>query len=300
MRTAPFVTTDDRGIDSDLVLEFLQNHTTPEHIGVLTRGVVILKDLGLEDVESPLEDYVMRQSDEIDSQDLFVMIVEEIQGLLMGVVIENRITLNSEVNIYGLVNAVECIYQLGVTEQSEDIINILDMQEDRSYTLARLFGLVGSIKTDNVLDDIWDVAPEFLEHLRAVHQQQLADVKRVNGFQNLQRYKQDLLRYHVFLKTENTRVMRLLKNGLEIGLPLVLYLNRFEQEFTTLKDTNIAVEFFGFHLLSQERDSDVLKLADQYLKLVVSDVSRLQAIRMTIRNISINYLGYSKENPITP
>lgn len=299
MRTAPFITTAQRGIDSDLVVEFLSERTTPEHIGILTRAIVALKDFGLEDVESSLEDLILRQNDTIDPQDTFVFICEELQGLLLGVVVNNHVTLADDVTIYGLVNAVESLYQLGITEQSEDVLQTLDMQEDRAYTLARLFGLVGDTPADRVLNDIWDVAPEFLQTLRDLHQRQLDDVKRVNGIQNLQRYKRDVMRYHVFLKTENTRVMRLLKNGLEIGLPLVLYLNRFEQEFTTLPDANVAVEFYGFYLISQEQHSDVLALADEYLKLVVADVSRLQAIRLTIRNISINYTGYAKLNPLS-
>lgn len=290
---------EERGITSEILTELFNSQLSPALLGLYVRAIDVSKDFGLDLLEEELEQLALLvSSDRMEVFEVLTLINEKVVSTLVDIVDKHSIKLNPEVRLLELVDIVEAIYNLTITELSEDILNTLDMQEDNTFTICRILALVGGQTEHDYMNDVWDVDKKFLDNLRILHTKQLENVNRLGGYEVLETIQKQVRRFHKFLNTDNTRTNAWINLGLELGLPLSLYLNRFGDELNLMKDANVAVEFYELFLISIERNLDPVTLSDMYLRLLVADETRLQSIRLTIRNISNRYVHYSRENPL--
>lgn len=300
MQVTNTIGSDDRGFSSEILQEFLTSYESAELIGLYVRAQDCFIDFGLDGVEDDLENFVMLiNSGQIEPVDISEKINDRIIRGLHEILERHDIKVDPEIKIIQLVDIVEALHQLIDTELSEDVISTLDMQEDNQFTLCRLLALTGGESEEDYLNDVWDVSDTFLANVRLVHTKQLEDMARVGNFTALNLLRQEIKRYHAYIKTDNTRTHRAINAGLELGLPLRTYLDYFQDNLNLLKNTNVAVEFFELALISQERKEDPVALADRHLETIVSDTSRIQEIRRILRNLSTNYVNYCKTTPLT-
>lgn len=300
MQVTNTIGSDDRGFSSEILREFLTSYESAELIGLYVRAQDSFIDFGLDGIEDDLENFVMLiNSGQVEPVDISEKINDRIIRGLHEILERHDIKVDPEIKIIQLVDIVEALHQLIDTELSEDVISTLDMQEDNQFTLCRLLALTGGESEEDYLNDVWDVSDTFLANVRLVHTKQLEDMARVGNFTALNLLRQEIKRYHAYIKTDNTRTHRAINAGLELGLPLKTYLDYFQDSLNLLKNANLAVEFFELALISQERKEDPVALADRHLEAIVSDTGRIQEIRRILRNLSMNYVNYCKTTPLT-
>lgn len=284
------------GIGSDIIREFVETYTSPEHVQLFVRATIVLTSFGIDTVETDSEQIIMKA--ESNGSDIFNVLeqIEEVyKHALRSLLIEHSITVSNEISFTHLIDIVAALREVELNELSEEIVLLIDSHTDTITQLSEVLGLVGELPAHRYVSHLWDVGLDLIANIRKYHMSKI-DFEELSeqSPEDITEYRNNLRRYIDFIKTDQIRLVKMVKRGLPLGLAIHTYIQLFKDEYNGLEDPNIAVELYGAVLISTSYKTEPLQVIDPFLESLVVNPGRTQRIRQIIRNISVKFANYKE------
>lgn len=288
------------GISSQAVYTFLMATTSPEHRQLFIRGFTLFNHFGLTDLEFQAEELaILANGHQYETQEMLSQMEGVVRKGLYEILDSHKVTLDNETRLEAIVDVCECLWELTQTEDSESVLKALEAMEDNATLLCAAFELVGTRDAEDYLNDVWNADDSLLFNLRELHEKNIKQAEEVGDMRLVIEARKRISTYHRFLGTTGTRVYKLYGSGLVPGLSFSDYLERFNNLFVTLENSNAAVELYGFLLLSSDYKTNPLLAIDPHLENLFGDMNRSQDVRRILQNVMVRYDKYLISQPKT-
>lgn len=283
------------GIDSPDLLKFLETHTTIEHIGLFARGIQILREYNHDDIEDLAEEQIFTSEADIkEPADAIMELDALVNNRIIDLLGEMLIKVDPEISLLRSVPILESMRMLEDTELAEEVLAVLDSGGTPIDQLLDCLSIAGLSNSNDYFSDVWQVDHETILKLHTIIKARYAAMEETQSEeQTLSPAYREIIdqikRFNTYLKTDKTRFMNTIRNGLALDLPFDTYTSYYSDLFNGLEDINVSVELLGFFFMSSERKEDPVTVITPLLESLVDGTERAQRILRNIRHITSRF-----------
>ena len=272
---------------SDFLIQFLMSRITPELMNLYLRAGDLISYFERDDIYDILDDYLMNVEN-TDTHNTLNKVYQIHTDILTNIIGEFGIGLSEDISLEDLINILEAVIYLEDYEDKETIFNIISVDEDNVVKLTDCLDVV-SIK-DNIYfqEFITKVNPNLISKLYTHCLKEIktevnedTDTKKIKEISKKLKELKDNPTYNKSL------VFDLIKNGLNLNLPITLYLSLFKDTLFSdeLTQEQIAVNMSILGLISS--DTDYIKELTDTLPKYVLDLTEVSTILSNTRRYYI-------------
>lgn len=273
----------------DLLSDYLNHATTPEEKHVIANALEALDEVGKDNYEYGIEE-ILNTDDEVDAGSTMQSITDLIRGQLYQVMRDFGITLSEDCNLQLLGDIVRGMTVLSNYDRPRELVDATNSQARVREVFCEIMAMVTKYSVEDLLPFVEEVPDGFLARLK--HNE---DAEAADEGPDLDERRERIHAYHkyeIYLTNEGgapAYLTNMLRSGVGVSLPFILYAKSMTIPFELLSPKAIAREMFGMALVSSDgydRPSDTVKA---HIEEFITSPEVIVAVMAEVRALVLGY-----------
>ncbi len=244
--------------------------------------------IGLDTYEQGFEE-ILLMKDETDADSTTAYIVDLTRKMQVDILQQHGIVFNTDVSVEILAIAIHSILDLQNYDPVDDITNVLEMSGTSNELLAELLSLTSAVEVD-----------QWLVYLDSVNDFLLAQLKELvsntpvsdedTGLTDQHAHHLDLFkRFQHFASDPTVRIMRIIHDGMDVGLPFDTYLSKLGPDLESLPVQAIAEELLATAFLSSDAFNTPQLSIKQILEKYIHNLETVTKVDIAVSNLILRF-----------
>lgn len=267
---------------------FLIDNATPEENDLFNQAYEIIDELYSVEVQNYYQDILFTQDESIrDTGETLNKFYQLFKNLLFRILTEHQITVNEDIDFARLIKIVQALLDIQGYDNLDDIVYILETEDDNEQKLAEALALVCDMQAEELLLEIENVSDGFITNLQ--------EFTKVTPISNIIEdavdtsvYLNRIKQFNKFIKIE-TRIFKLMKEGLKAGYTFEVYSNIFGRELETLSVDEIVLELLSMCYMSVDGYNNPKATIKAHIDKMISDFRKITQVDIKITDMLLKY-----------
>lgn len=269
----------------DLLSEYLNVAATPEDKVVIGNAMEVLEQIGHEDIEYVIEE-LLNTDDEVDAGATLQSIQDLVMSHLHLVMRLNGVTMDQSTNMRMMTAAVRGVMDLNDHEDRKSLIDVTDDRAPVREVYCELLAMVTQYPVDEWMVLVEEVQDGIINRLRELED---SDAIEDDGELDVRRERIHAFRQYDIYLTPFGGAPKLLSNmlrsGLDVALPFILYAKSIPIQLEQLKPAEIARELFGMAIVSNDGYTNPYDTIKSNIEEFVSSPDVITRTMIEVRNL---------------
>lgn len=270
----------------DILSDYLKEVTTPELRDSLEEAHAAFDRIELPNYEQDFEALLMLDG-ENDVGNTLQYIVALTHENLTKLLRQHEIIATIDASIDVKTAMLNGLLDLQDYDNYQDILNVTSMDVNPQEAFAELLTLVSTYDVEDLLVNIEEV--NFVL-IKRIHEMALArDLPPASEEEQaeLRAYIEKLQRFLGWAMNPQLTIVRMIKDGMDVGFPFLTYLGLLGRELEELPVERAAYELMAMALVSSDGTNNPQGVIKEHLENYISDVNKLTKIDIKLSEISL-------------
>lgn len=278
----------------DVLDDYLKDATTPELRDSISEAHDAFDLLGLEDYDYAFNEIIMMANNDA-SGDTVMRIVALTREMQKEVIGRFAVKVTDDISVEHATILINGIALLPGYENQVEVFRIAQLPLCPEERFAEMIALVTSESVDHILTFVKSVSEAFVERVKDnasgaekvdITPEQIAFRNdRIEVFKALQGF---LMKPIVF-------VARMLTDGMDVGLPFMMYAYSIGRKFESMNPEIAAEELVAMALLSADGRDRPAAIIHENLENLVFDTEKITKIDIAVTNILLRFKGHEQK-----
>jgi hypothetical protein len=278
----------------DILQTYLNGASSPEFVQMIREAHESLDLFGVPDYQDAFVQLLMLD-DAVDQGETVQNIYDTTFNYQVKVLTLLGVTVSDEVRVDHLTRILRAIHSLEEFEDPEKVLERAKLEYKPEELFAEILASVSATPPEEWLVDIHAVSQRTIEKIieeasRAVSLQ-LTD--ETGGVDPRQHYIVEYKSFKTLVEKLNLKAMFLMDTffaaGMDVGFPLVIYLNLVGDTFGSLTPTDAAVNLVSMALISTDGCDRPREAIKAHLDHYIHDLDLLTKVDMNVNQILLQY-----------
>lgn len=274
----------------DLLDDYLSDAASPELKESIRAAHELFDRYGLDTYEQGFEEFLMTD-DAVDTGKTLKDIYDLTRSLQFKILEEHQLVIDEDAPPSVLNIFLDGIKRLENYDQPDVIYSILQQPKDAMELIAECIGQVTGMEVDRLHQYVMNCGPALLQTILSKLDQihfDLSDEEIVSRRERVERYQ----RFIRIAEIKQLKVAYLLEHGMDVGHPVMVYLNVIGNDFEEMEATYIANELVAMCLISSDASDNPRSAIAEHLEQFVSDMDKITKIDITVGDILLKLASH--------
>lgn len=267
----------------DILDSYLSDTTTPELKEAVRQSHVLFDQFGLDTYERDFEE-ILATGDEADSHAVVDEVVQLTRSIQFKILNEHGVVISEDAAISRLNVYLEVLKRIPDYDNPGALFSLLSVQNQPEELAAEIFALVSGKAPEDLITDIMVIDPQLFQKIaEELDNKHVAedDETTVLKRSRIAAYKQ----YVEATGLKELKLAHLLASGMDVGHPVLVYLNLLGRDFDEMDAEAIAKELVGMCLISSDANENPRDAIKKHLENFVSDMDKLTKVYILVGSI---------------
>lgn len=275
-----------------ILRDYLVTATTAEHFDQIQRAHDLFDNLGLNALDSGFENILMTEDYiDTDTGETVGYIDYLTRQILKQYLLDRMVVLEENIKLEDLVDVAWGLYDIENYEDAAAVLDLCDMDGDAVEKFGEILSLVTTHEAVDIMSLVESVDSVLIDRIREVFavedtiQTDIETTEEPLTTASLSNFKAFLS----FIGTNDLECVRMVVNGLPIGMGFEMYTNIIGRQFENLAPLDAAREFIGLALLSNDaRDNPKIAITN-VIEKYVSDFKTVTNIIIIVTDVLVRF-----------
>lgn len=264
----------------DMLDNYLSGADTPELKEAIRHAHELFDRYGLDTYEKDFEEFLMT-GDQADTGRVVQDTYDLTRSLQFKLLEEHQLIISEDARPSVLNIFLEGLLRLPDYDDPDALYGILNQPLDAMELVSECIGLVMGYSPDHLHQYVSNCGAALLQQIvRNLDQKHFAvsDEEIVFKRERVQAYNDFL----AVAQIKQLKIAYLLEHGLDVGHPVMVYLNLIGQDFEEMEATYIANELVAMCLISSDANANPRQVVSEHLEKFVSDLNKITKVDLAV------------------
>jgi len=264
----------------DILDDYLSGVTTPELKQAIRHAHELFDRYGLDTYEKDFEEFLMT-GDQADTGRVVQDTYDLTRSLQFKILEEHQLVIDENAAPSVLNIFLEGLLRLPEYDNPDALYGILMQPLDAMELISECIALVMGRSADHLHQYVRNCGAALLQQVvRNLDQKHFAqsDEEIVAKRERVQAYKDFL----AVAQIKQLKIAYLLEHGLDVGHPVMIYLNLIGQDFEEMEASYIANELVAMCLISSDANTNPRQVVTDHLEKFVSDMNKITKVDLVV------------------
>lgn len=282
---------DNFNLDSSII-DYIQNNYNTYQSDELLRSLELLFMYGIiNTTESELLNIIMLSDTEEESS-IRDMFTKKLHSNIVNTISQQGIELSNNVDLFISNEFSSALFLLQQLNDYNFVITVLDSDESDEEKIASIISHLSTLSIGRILECIESISPHLITAINHLVKSGEIDNENTLEFPLLNKIRL----FYKFIGDNNCAGLDLIKNGVDVGLPVDVYLNLYKIEETTNKPTpQMALDILSILIISRDGNTFPLITYRKISNRLPFDLDQLSVLETLMLKINLDFEQYSLE-----
>lgn len=264
----------------DILDSYLSSACMPDLKEAIRHAHELFDRYGLDTYEKDFEEFLMT-GDQADSGRVLQDVYDLTRSLQFKILEEHQLVIHEDTRPSVLNIFLEGLLRLPDYDDPDALYGILIQPNDAMELIAECIALVMGYSADHLHQYVTYCGSALLQQVvRKLDQKHFAasDEEIVAKRERVQAYNTFL----AVAQIKQLKIAYLLEHGLDVGHPVMIYLNLIGQDFDEMEATYIANELVAMCLISSDANTNPRQVVTEQLDKYVSDMNKITKVDLAV------------------
>jgi hypothetical protein len=268
--------------------QYLKSTVTKELLDVLRGALSCFDRIQFPNYQDGYVELLMLNDnvDITETTDKIVILTMELQKQLLTL---HNVELTDDATIYINTLFINSIMDIQELNEKDELLNILSLNLDTNETFAELVTLVSDKSVEELLPYIKSVSPAFIGAVRE-YVENIPDKLPEAELLVHQEYLTNINKFCAFINTKDLNIIKLLENGLSVGLPFLVYIDTITESIESMELDKVSNELVAMALISSDGYNNPAAIIKANLDAYISDINKITAITIKTTDILTQFI----------
>lgn len=274
----------------DILDDYLSGAASPELKESIRAAHELFDRYGLDTYEQGFEEFLMTD-DAVDTGKTLTDIYDLTRSLQFKILEEHQLVIDEDAPPSVLNVFLDGIKRLENYDQPDTIYSILQQPKDAMELISECIGQVTGVDVDRLHKYVMNCGTALLQTILSKLDQihfDLSDEEIVSRKERVERYQ----RFIRIAEIKQLKVAYLLEHGMDVGHPVMVYLNVIGNDFEEMEATYIANELVAMCLISSDASDNPRSAITEHLEQFVSDMDKITKIDLKVGDILLKLASH--------
>lgn len=279
---------------------FLVDNASPEVYDLMVKAFDIFEDMYPVDIHNKYLELVVTQDEsDRDTGDTLALVINLTRYYLNRILEDHLLVVNDEINLTNLIIIVEALLDVQSHEDTDTVLNILNLDIDNEEKIAEILSLVAPLDQSEILLEIESVSESLLIKIKEfITVESIVTSTDINVV--IQDYLDEIKLFEEFTGNTGLISIGMIKSDVDPGYLFSVYANIIGRDLEAISIDQAAEELVSMALISSDGYSNPKLVISKNIENYISDMRKITQLDIKITDLLIKFQGFKDKKKLVP